>query len=367
MKLKGDKLFLGLTFALVAIGILIFISASLAIYARDQGQFTRMLLNHGVLGLGGGIVVFFVVSRLKLELFQKYGLLLFILAIVGTMLVFVPGLGFSHGGATRWIDIGPLSLQPAEFLKLASVIVYASWLAHARKRVHEFKYGLLPLFVILVLVGGVLLAQPDTDGFLTIAGALVVLYFLAGGLWKHLALIAIIGAVGFAGLVATRPYLLSRIKTFMDPSVDATGSSWQIQQSMIALGSGGIWGRGFGQSVQKFRYLPEPVNDSIFAVFGEEFGFVGTTALILLYLAFFLRGLRIARGATTSFGTLLASGILVMMIAQALFNIASTAGLIPLAGLPLVFISQGGTAMVAALFGAGLVYAVSKRKKTSSD
>ena len=165
-------------------------------------------------------------------------------------------------------------------------------------------------------------------------------------------------------MVFFTPYLQERVKTFINPNADAQGSSYQIQQSLIALGSGGIFGRGFGQSVQKFRYLPEATNDSIFAVYGEETGFVGTILLILLYVAFLFRGIRIASRMPDTFGTLTVSGIMILLAAQSFLNMASTVGIFPLSGLPLIFVSQGGTAMLVALASVGIVFSFSKSMKS---
>ncbi len=356
----GDRFFLALVLILLVLGIIIFISSSLAVYADSEGKFWKLLLTHIGFGVGGGFLLWGIIAKIGRDRLQSSALGIFIGALILTCLVFVPGIGATYNGATRWIDLGPFSLQPSEFLKIASVLVYASWLAHAKKRITEFKYGLLPLFILLGLVGGVLLLQPDTDTFMIIGLALGTLYFLAGGPWKHILIIGLIGLAGAASLVAMRPYLLDRFQTFLDPSADPLGSSYQIQQSMIALGSGGLTGRGLGQSVQKFRYLPEPTNDSIFAVYGEETGFIGTIVLILLYIAFLFRGVRIASRLPDTFSTLTVSGIMVLLVAQVFLNMASTVGIFPLSGLPLVFVSQGGTAMLIALGAVGTVFSFSK-------
>lgn len=359
----GDRFFLVLVVILLVLGIIIFISSSLGVYAENPGKFWKLLLTHIGFGVGGGFLLWGIIAKVGRDRLQSSALGIFIGTLILTCLVFVPGIGATYNGATRWIDLGPFSLQPSEFLKIASILVYASWLAHAKKRVSEFKYGLLPLFIILGLVGGVLLLQPDTDTFMVIGVALGSLYFLAGGPWKHIFIIFMIGIIGAGGLIAMRPYLLDRFKTFLDPSADPLGSSYQIQQSMIALGSGGLTGRGLGQSVQKFRYLPEPTNDSIFAVYGEETGFIGTILLILLYIAFLFRGIRIASRLPDTFSTLAVSGIMVLLASQIFLNMASTVGIFPLSGLPLIFVSQGGTAMLIALGAVGIVFSFSKSMK----
>ncbi|MBP9821378.1 MAG: cell division protein FtsW [Candidatus Pacebacteria bacterium] len=360
----GDRFFLILVITILVLGVLVFISSSLGVYAENPGKFWKLLLSHIGFGVGGGFLLWGIVAKLGKERLHTAALGIFIGTLILTICVFIPGIGATYNGATRWIDLGPFSLQPSEFLKIASILVYASWLAHAKKRVTEFKYGLLPLFIILGLVGIVMLLQPDTDSFMIIGAALGALYFLAGGPWKHILIIGLIGIIGAGSIIAMRPYILDRFKTFLDPSADPLGSSYQIQQSMIALGSGGLTGRGLGQSVQKFRYLPEATNDSIFAVYGEETGFVGTIFLILLYVAFLFRGIRIASRMPDTFGTLTVSGIMILLAAQSFLNMASTVGIFPLSGLPLVFVSQGGTAMLIALGSVGIVFSFSKSMKS---
>jgi cell division protein FtsW len=186
------------------------------------------------------------------------------------------------------------------------------------------------------------------------------MFFVSGIEWKYLAGIFVIGVVGFAILVAFKPYLFERVKTFLDPSHDPQGSSYQAQQSLIAIGSGGFFGRGFGQSIEKFSYLPEPQGDSIFSVIGEEFGFIGTSLVVLLFVAFALRGLRIANRAPDQFSRLLVIGIVILFITQSFLNIAALIGVFPLTGVPLVFISQGGTSLMFALAGIGIILQVSK-------
>lgn len=278
-----------------------------------------------------------------------------------TVLVFVPGIGFSSGGATRWLSFGPLpSFQPVELLKLGFVIYFAAWISGVRQKIKSFQFGLLPLVMIIGVISVILLAQPDTGSLLIIIVAGLAMFITAGGRWRDVLVVGLIGIVLLAGLVYTRPYILDRLKTFVNPGADLQGSSYQLNQSLIAIGSGQLFGRGFGQSVQKFNYLPEPIGDSIFAVAAEEWGFVGSTVLIFLFLAFALRGLKIAAGAKDMFGGLLATGIVILITVQSLVNIASMLGVFPLTGMPLLFVSHGGTALFFAMAEAGIILNISK-------
>jgi len=360
-----DKIFFGIVISLVIIGILMFISASLGILIKNESKFWGVLFNQMALGVVGGSIVMYICWKIDYKFWRKWSFLIFIISIVLTLLVFIPGLGFEHGGAQRWLSIGPISLQPAEILKIAFVIYFASWLSWVKHRKQDFKFNILPLIILLGIIATILLKQPDTKSFILIFVTGCVMLFASGISWKYIVGIILVTGIGLGSLMMFTPYLKDRVKTFLDPSHDITGSSYQLNQSMIALGSGGLFGRGYGQSIQKFSYLPEPQGDSIFAVIGEEFGFLGATILILLFVAFALRGLRIASRSPDVFSRLLVTGIVIMLIAQSFLNIASIIGIFPLTGVPLVFISHGGTALFLALASIGMVLNVSKYQKVT--
>ncbi len=205
--------------------------------------------------------------------------------------------------------------------------------------------------------------QPDTGSVLVIAVAGLAMFVTAGGRWRDVFIAGLIGIIFLAGLAYSRPYIFDRIETFIKPGEDLQGSSYQLNQSLIAIGSGQIFGRGFGQSVQKFNYLPEPIGDSIFAVAAEEWGFVGSTVLIFLFLAFAIRGLKIATWSSDIFGGLLATGIVILITVQSLVNIASMLGVFPLTGMPLLFVSHGGTALFFAMAEVGIILNISKQRQ----
>ncbi len=361
-KEKFDKVFLGLVATLVIVGILMFISASLGVLAKDEGKFYNILLSQ-LKGLLIGVGGFWVGYRVPYTFWRKYALYIFIAALLLTLTVFIPGLGFEHGGAKRWISLGFFSFQPVEVLKLAFVIYTAAWLSWMKHRITDPKSSIIPFFVVLGVVALVLLQQPDTKSLILMFTAGMAMFFVSGIQLRYLAGICAIGIIGFLTLVLFKPYLAERVKTFIDPSRDPTGSSYQIQQSLLAIGSGGFSGRGFGQSIKKFNGLPEPQGDSIFAVIGEEFGFIGTISIIILFLSFALRGLRIANRAPDQFSRLLVTGIVILFIAQSFLNIAALVGVFPLTGVPLVFISHGGSALLFSLAGIGIILQVSKYQK----
>lgn len=356
-----DKTLFWLMITLVVVGLFVFLSASFSIYG-DANKFKSVLFNHLVLGLGGGTILFLIMLRIPYESLKKYSWAVYGLGLVLLLLVFIPGVGFEHGGARRWISILGFSFQPVEFMKYAFVIYLAAWLSVSRKKIHNLTTGLIPLCILIGLVGGILLLQPDTDNFLIIAAVGIMMYFLAGAKWRDLGIIILIGIIGLGGLVMARPYLLSRVQVYFNPSHDSLGASYQVQQQLIAVGSGKLTGRGFGQSVQKFRYLPEPMSDSIFAVVGEETGFLGSLFTIIVYFLFFLRGFWVASRVSDMFGKFVIIGIISIIVFQSFFNIGSAIAVFPMGGLPLIFMSHGGTALALALGAMGLVLNISRKR-----
>ncbi len=362
-KQKVDKLFLIAVIILTAAGFFIFVSASLGLLARDGARFSNVAFSQTFLGLFLGSIACIIASRINYRLWRQYAFYIFIGSIIFTMLVFVPGLGMSHGGATRWINIGSFSLQPSEFLKISFIIYLAAWLSGIKKNVATVKAGLLPFMLFCGIVGAVLLIQPDTDTFMVLGATALAMFVIAGAKWKHMLLIILIGLIGFAGIAMTRPYIKDRLMTFIHPTSNQQGSSYQLNQSLIAIGSGGLAGRGFGQSVQKFSFLPEPIGDSIFAVMAEEFGFIGSVGLVFLYLFFTFRGMRIAMNSPDAFGGLLAFGIVILIVSQSFLNIGAMLGVLPLSGIPLLFVSHGGTALFITLAEVGIVLNISRFQK----
>ncbi len=364
MRKQIDTPFLLVFLVLVVFGLLIFTSAALGLLARGGASFTSVAVSQLLLGFLCGGIALVTLSRTDYRSLRPYTPYFFCFAILLTLLTFVPGIGLTLKGATRWIDIGPITFQPAELLKFAVVAflagIYASRLRHA----DTWRGGVLPLVIVGGLSCAILLLQPDTDGAAVILLAGATMLFAAGGRVRHLLLLALVGLLALGAVAYQRPYLAERFTTFVNQTDDPQGAGWQIRQSLIAVGSGQWSGKGFGQSIEKFSYLPEPIGDSIFAVAAEEFGFLGSVALVLLYAAVALLGLRIAARAPDPFGGLLVVGLVVIIIMQSFMNIASTIGLLPVSGLPLIFVSHGGTALAIALAEVGVILSVSRRMKS---
>jgi len=356
---RNSRVFFIIILSLVICGFFIFVSASLGKLDQDINTFVRLVTKQLVI-LFIGLILMLIISQIPYKKWRGYALPLLIITTLGTLLVFIPGIGIKSGGAYRWIGFGGFTVQPAEFLKLGLIIYFSAWVSTIKTKITTFKWGLLPLLILLGGTGIIFVLQPDIGTFLTISVSLVSIYFIGGGSLKDLAIIFLIGLIAGAGLVATKPYLRQRVLTFIHPSSDALGSSYQINQSLIAVGSGGAFGRGFGQSLQKFNFLPQPVGDSIYAVASEEFGFLGSVFLLSLFLLFALWGLKIAGNAPDVFGRLLAVGIVILVITQSFMNIGAMLGIIPLTGDPLAFVSQGGSALLFTLMGSGIILNISR-------
>ncbi len=354
-----DRFFLVSTVLLSAAGFVIFLSASMGLIAQNGASFGTVAMKQAI-SLLVGIGFFWAFSRIKYTHWRKWALFIMLGALFINLLLFIPALTLHYNGASRWINIGALSFQPSEFLKIAFIVYLAAWIYFAKDHIKSFRYGLLPYIIIMAILGTLLLVQSDTDTLVIIGGTGIVMLGIAGISWRHVLLAALIGLVVVGGVIALRPYALERVKVFFNPSANTQGSGYQINQSKIAIGSGGWLGRGFGQSVQKFGYLPQPTDDSIFAVAAEEFGFVGGSLLLAFYCAFALSALRVGTRAPDVFGGMVAIGIATLITAESFLNIAAMIGLMPVSGVPLLFVSHGGTALIITLMAAGIVANISK-------
>ena len=355
-----DRPLLILILALVICGALIFASAIFGLLARGGLNMSAVAMKQAI-WIGAGIVALIIASRIDYKIWRRFAPHLFILALVLTAAVFIPGLGFEHGGGRRWLSLGALTAQPSEFLKVAAIVMAATYFAAIRAKIVDFRWGLGGLALLLALPAGILLLQPDLGTLGIIVMSVLAVFFAAGAKLRDVALVIVLGILTIAALSTFVPYVHDRVAIFLNPSLSPQAEGYQIRQSLIAIGSGGLAGRGFGQSVQKFTYLPEPMGDSIFAVAAEEFGFVGSVALIGVFLALALRGFSVAARAADPFGGFLAVGISTYLMIEAFVNIGAMLGLAPLTGIPLTFISQGGSAMLASLGAAGILLSVSRR------
>ncbi len=358
-----DRFFLFSVAALTLVGFVIFLSASLGLLAQTGASFATVAVKQSV-SLIIGIVLFFVFSRIKYQFIRKMAFFGLVGAVVINLLLFIPGLALYHGGASRWLDIGIVSFQPSELLKISFIVYLSAWVYFAKDKIKMIRFGLLPYLILMSILSALLLVQSDTDTLIIIGFTGIIMLIIAGLPIKQIIAAVLVMAVIVGGVIWFRPYALQRVKTFINHAADTQGAGYQINQSLIAIGSGQLSGRGFGQSVQKFGYLPEPIGDSIFAVASEEFGFVGSIALLILYLLLAISSFRVGTRAPDMFGGLVSVGIAVLIITESFMNIAAMLGIIPLSGLPLLFISHGGTALIIVLAASGIVANVSKHAKS---
>ena len=327
---------------------------------KNFGSIGGYALRQLILGGGLGLVFMAVTSRIPYRAWRAWSLPLLLISFVLLALLFVPQLGFSAGGATRWLRLGALMFQPSELLKLAFILYLASWLDARRREVASISYGMIPFVIMLSVVGVFLLMQPDMGTLFVIVVTAGLLYFLGGGKKSQVVTLVLLGVAMFYLLIQLAPYRFDRVRVFFNPGLDPQGAGYQITQASIAIGSGGFFGLGFGRGLQKYQYLPEPMGDSIFAIFTEEMGFLGAAALIALFFFLFLKGCMIARRAPDVFGKLLAAGIAIGMMTQAFVNMAAISGLLPLTGIPLPFVSYGGTSLAVMLAGTGILMNISR-------
>lgn len=349
-----------LVFILVGFGLAMLSSAGIVEGQKKFGSAPYYVL-HQLLtgGLVGGLA-FWIFSKINFRFWRTMALPFLLGSLLLMMAIFIPQLGLSIKGATRWLSIGWFSFQPAEILKFALIIYFAAWFSGRRQKDTNWSYSLIPFLVVFAFVGLLLILQPDmgTLGIVSII-AMAIFFFAGGGLKPFLGMGAAI-MLGFLSLAAVFPYQFNRLLAFVNKTGDPQGISYHINQALIAIGNGGWWGVGFGRSQQKTGFLPEPVGDSIFAIVVEELGLIGAMVLLIIFIALIIHLVSIARRSSDRFAQLLVLGVATWITSQTFINIAAISGLIPLTGIPLPFISYGGTALVALLAALGIVANVAK-------
>jgi cell division protein FtsW len=356
---RPDYFFLAILFALVVFGLAMLVSASSAL---GQAQFndSYFYLKHQLLyGLLPGLTGFLLGYFISYEHWKKIALPLLVIGVACLALVFTH-FGLALNGTNRWLRFGPIQFQPAEIVKLIYILYVAAWLSNAKlKREHDIRGGLIPFLIVSGVIAGLLILQPATSTVAILLGSGLVVYFASGAPKRYLVGIIFLAVLIIAAVVYVTPYRRARILGFLNQSADMQGQNYQVNQALIAIGSGGLWGVGYGRSAAKAN-LPEVIDDSIFAVIGQELGFAGTGVLIALFCLFAVRLFWNARRVGDRFGRLLLIGIGTIISVQAFVNIASTAGVIPLTGVPLPFVSYGGTALAAFLTMSGIAANVTK-------
>lgn len=346
-------------FALIGIGLIMISSASVVIsYAKTGGNY--FYLQRQVIFLVVGLVAMVAFSLIDYHFWRKIALPLMLLALLFLGIVLLPYFSSPSHGANRWIILGWANFQPSEFAKLAILIYLSGWLARRKDDIKSFSRGFLPFLFILAIVIFLVMREPDLGTMAIIAGSSAIVFFIAGASWIHVVLGAGSGIMVILALILSAPYRLNRLFVFLRPGSDPAGIGYQMKNAMIAIGSGGLWGLGFGNSRQKYLYLPEAHTDAIFAVIVEEIGFIRASSIIILFVLLGYRGFKIAREASDDFGRYLATGITAWFVLQAFVNFAAILGLIPLTGVPLLFISYGGSSLIISLAAVGILLNISK-------
>lgn len=357
-----DYILLGVIFILCIIGMIMVYSSS-NIWADYKYGDPLFFLKRQLLFASVGIVVMLFIMRIPYNIWRKYAKVILLICFVLLLIVKIPGIGIVRGGAQSWIGVGAFSIQPSEFMKLGLIIFLASYLSTHQKYITSFKKGFLPVISLVFIAFGLIMLQPDLGTGVVLVCTCVLMIYIAGARIFHFLGLSVIGLVGFIFLIISAPYRIKRITSFLDPWEDPLGNGFQIIQSLYAIGPGGLMGIGLGKSLQKYFYLPEPQTDFIFAIIGEETGFIGGTFVLGLFFILFWRGIKIGLGAPDHFGRFMAFGIVAMITIQVMINISVVIGLIPVTGITLPFLSYGGSSLTLTLCSAGLLLNISRYTK----
>lgn len=358
---RGDLIYALLAAVLAVFGLAMLTSATGPLGYEEHGDSFFFLKHQLLSGLLPGLVFGIAAAFVPYRLYQRFALPLMFVSVALLLLVFIPGVGTDLGTfAKSWIQLGAFTFQPAEIVKLTFLMYLAAWMEKRGKEIGGLEGGLVPFLVIFGVIALLMMLQPDLGTLCIIAASAFAVYFAAGASIKHILAIGILGTIALAIAIQSSAHAQDRFLTFLYPELDPQGTGYQINQALLAIGSGGLFGRGYGHSLQKHQYLPEVEGDSVFAVMGEELGFFLTTGFLVILLAFFLRGLRIAQNAPDAFGRYLAVGITAWFGAQSIVNIGAMLSLLPLTGVTLPFVSYGGTSLVMTCVAVGVVYNISK-------
>lgn len=343
---------------LLITGLLAVYTSSYAVGFHDYGDpnfFIKRQLISAVVGLCA--LVFFM--QLDYNRLRTWSIWMLLASLIGLLLVLTP-VGVEANGARRWLDFGPMTVQPSEFAKLSVIVYISAWLSSRGSQINKFSLGFVPFVLLVAVIGALVVSEPDMGTTVIIVLVACTLFFLAGAPLTHLALLLGSGTGLSYLLITTRDYQLERFSAFLEPGADPQGSGYQIIQLLVALGSGGPFGLGWAESRQKQLYLPSSQTDGVFAVLGEELGFIGLMAILAIFVFFVYRGLHVTLKTRDKFAALLSMGIVSWIAFQTLINIAGITRTLPLTGVPLPFLSYGGSALVTVMAGIGILLSVSK-------
>lgn len=360
--MKNKKLEILLVISVLALSIFGLIMIYSASYIWAEYKFNdpyKFVKNQGLFFIIGTILMF-IISKIDYKIYYKKANIILITCFTLLILVLIPGVGTVRNGSKSWFGIGSFGIQPSEFAKLGLIIFVSKYLANNENSVKNIKRGVLPILGLTLFMFGIIMLQPDFGTGTIIVMSIIGLLFVGGVSIKFFLKIGLIGVLGVSGLIAIAPYRLARILSFLDPWKDPLGSGFQIIQSLYAIGPGGLFGLGFGNSVQKHFYLPEPQTDFIFSIISEEFGYLGILIIVTLFLTIILTCFNISRKCNNLFGKYLCFGITFQMSFQAILNLMVVVGLIPVTGVTLPFLSYGGSSLLITLCSIGVILNISR-------
>lgn len=363
MKNKRVELTLFISVILISLFGVIMIYSSSYIWAEYKYNDPYKYLKNQSLFFCIGIVLMIIVSKIDYRKYFKYSNKILLICIILLILVLIPGVGTVRNGSRSWFGIGSFGIQPSEFAKLGLIIFTSKYLSNNPNSMKNFKKGVLPILLITLSIFGIIMFQPDFGTGTIIVMTIIGLLFIAGLDIKIFLKFGAVGLIAAVGLILVAPYRLKRILSFLDPWSDPLGSGFQIIQSLYSIGPGGLFGLGFGNSIQKHFYLPEPQTDFIFSIISEEFGFMGIIILSILFITIFYNCLKISMKCDDLFGKYLSFGITFGLIFQAVLNLSVVVGLIPVTGVTLPFLSYGGSSLLITMISIGVILNISRYQK----
>ncbi|MEL7570714.1 MAG: putative lipid II flippase FtsW [Eubacteriaceae bacterium] len=361
---KWDINILLVTLALTCFGVVMIFSASMYSSSVELGN-EYYYFRQQMLAALLGITAMLVCSNIQFNVYRRFAKLGIIISVLLLIAVFVPGIGKELNDAKRWINLGFTLFQPSEFVKLAVILYMADALEKSREKVRTFRYGILPYLVLAGVICGLIYFEPNLSTALVIICIIFGMMFIAGVNLKYIMIMGVIGVAGVIVLMTQVGWRMGRISAMFDPWAYKLNEGWQIIQSLMALGSGGVFGQGLGNGKQKLLFMPEAENDYIFAHIGEELGLIGTLLVLFAFMYLLLRGTRVAINVKDRFASLVASGFMIMIGIQVMINIAVVTNSIPSTGIPLPFLSYGGTSLLANLIAIGILLNISKYTDTT--
>lgn len=351
-----------ITVCLALFGLLMVYSSS-SIWSEYKFGDPFYFFKHQGLFLLIGLLGMFILSKINYKLYYKKANWIILICFLLLGLVLIPGIGTIRNGSRSWFGIGSFGIQPSEFSKIGLIIFVAKYLANNEKEMSSFKKGALPILIVIFLFFGLIMLEPDFGTGMVIVGSLIGMIFVSNIHLNFFAYAAVTGLSGMAALIIAAPYRVARIISYLNPWSDPLGSGFQIIQSLFAIGPGGLFGHGFGKSIQKHFYLPEPQTDFIFAIISEEFGFMGIIILTTLYLTLFYYVLKVSLISSDLFAKYLAFGLIFGIMLQTVLNISVVIGLLPVTGVTLPFFSYGGSSLLVSLGSIGIILNICKNTK----